>query len=143
MRVVGTIVGLCAGFAGVAAAGAADLPPARSIGLHHAPLDRGIGLHHAPRGHRAGETIIWASHPGIVTRPYWRAPWRHRHYYPVTGQRPLVGRDEDIDARAEGLETPETFSRTWTTSSAFLAEIPQRRGRDEVAPEPQPELPLK
>jgi len=135
MRVIGTIVGLCVGFAGIAAAHAADLP--------RVPASRSVGLYYAPHGVRAGQVWIWAWEPGIVVRPYWLAPWRNRHYYPVTGQRPLVGRDEDIDARAEGLEAPETFTRTWTTSSAFVTERPHGRVRTfvpETAPPPEPPL---
>jgi hypothetical protein len=133
MRAFGLMVGIWAGIAGGVAARAADLPPI--------PANRTVGLYYAPHGVRAGETWIWAWEPGIVVRPYWRAPWRHRHYFPVTGRRPLVGRDEDLDARAEGLDPPETFSRVWTTSSAFVAERPWRRR--EFVPEPQPEPPLK
>jgi hypothetical protein len=130
MRVLASIVGLCAGFAGLSAAAAADLP--------RIPANRSIGLSYAPHGVRAGEIVVWAWEPGIVVRPYWRAPWRHRHYFPVTGRRPLVGRNEDIDARGEGTEPPETFYRTWTTSSAFVGEVPRGRPRAFV-----PEPPLK
>jgi hypothetical protein len=136
MRLFAQIVGFIAGFAGIAAAHAADLP--------RVPASRNVGLYYAAHGRHTGAIVIYDYQPGVVVRAYWLAPWRHRHYFPATGQRPLIGRDEDIDARAEGLEPAESFSRTWTTSSAFVVE--DRRGRYrpfDGQPTPQQEPPLK
>jgi len=136
MRLFGSIVGFAAGFAGIAAAGAADLPP-----LH---ADRNVGLNYAAHGRRAGPIVVYDYQPGVYVRAYWLAPWRHRHYYPATGEQPLMGRDEDLTARGEAAEPPETFTRTWTTSSAFVVESPRGRFRDfERQPAPQTEPPLK
>jgi len=136
MRMFAHIIGFCAGFAGIASVCAADLP--------RAPADRNVGLHYSAEGRRAGPIIIYDYQPGVYVRAYWRAPWRHRHYFPATGEQPISGRDEDLSARGEGADPAETFTRTWTTSSAFVVEEP--RGRFRVfdgRPAPQTEPPLK
>ena len=135
MRTIGPIIGLCAGLAGIASACAADLP---------APAERNVGLHYSAHGRHTSPIVIYDYQPGVVVRAYWLAPWRHRHYYPATGQQPLAGRDEDLSARAEAGDPAETFSRTWTTSSAFVVEVPRGRFRDfDGRPTPQTEPPLK
>lgn|SRR5581483_12083715 len=135
MRFLAPIIGFCAACCAVASACAADLP---------VPAVRNVGLYHSGHGHRASPIVIYDYQPGVVVRAYWLAPWRHRHYYPATGQRPLAGRDEDLSARGEATEPAETFSRTWTTSSAFVVEDPRGRYREfDGRPAPQPEPPLK
>jgi hypothetical protein len=138
MRVSATIIGICAGLAGVASAAAADLPPVSA--------ERNVGLHYAAHGRRAGPIVIYDYQPGVVVRAYWMAPWRHRHYFPATGEQPIAGRDEDLSARGEATEPAESFSRTWTTSSAFVVEAPRGRYRDfdgRPTPQTEPEPPLK
>src|SRR3569833_166858 len=130
MRLFAHIIGLCAGFAGFASACAADLP--------RAPADGNVGLHYSAHGRRAGPIVIYDFQPGVVVRAYWIAPWRHRHYFPASGEQPLAGRDEDLSARGEATEQAESFSRTWTTSSAFVVEEPRGRFRDiDGRPAPQ------
>ena len=136
MRMFAHIIGFFAGFAGIASACAADLP--------RAPDDRNVGLHYSAQGHRASPIVIYDYQPGVYVRAYWRAPWRHKHYFPATGEQPITGRDEDLAARGEAIEPAETFSRSWTTSSAFVVEEPRGRFRDfDGRPAPQTEPPLK
>ncbi|HXD46836.1 MAG TPA: hypothetical protein VN655_17050 [Pseudolabrys sp.] len=137
MRFLAPIIGFCAGLCGIASACAADLPPVQA--------ERNVGLHYSGRGHRSSPIVIYDYQPGVVVRAYWLAPWRHRHYYPVTGQQPIAGRDEDLSARAEATDPAEAFSRTWTTSSAFVVEDPRGRFRDFDGRQPPPptEPPLK
>ena len=130
------IIGLGAGLAGIASACAADLP--------RAPADRNVGLHYSAQGRRAGPIVIYDYQPGVYVRAYWLAPWRHRHYFPATGEQPLSGRDEDLSARGEAGDPAETYSRTWTTSSAIVVEEPRGRYRAfDGRPTPQTEPPLK
>ena len=128
MRILGTIIGACAGLAGVAAACAADLPAV--------PVSHGASLYHAPHGVRAGQVWFWAYEPGVSARPYWLAPWHHRHYFPFTGHRPRIGRRENTRLRARSPE-PQSYTRTWTTASAVV-ERPYWRydGRAPLPPEP-------
>ena len=136
MRMFAHIIGFCAGFAGIASVCAADLP--------RAPADRNVGLHYSAEGRRAGPIIIYDYQPGVYVRAYWRAPWRHRHYFPATGEQPISGRDEDLSARGEAGDPAETYSRTWTTSSAIVVEEPRGRYRAfDGRPTPQTEPPLK
>lgn len=111
MRALGAIVGLTFGLAGIAGARAADLPvePAGAYSPYY----------HA-HGRRAGMLVIYDDQPGVVLRPYWRAPWRHRHYYPATGEQPELGRDEDLSVRGGRHQRAEGYRRDWSTSSAFL-----------------------
>jgi hypothetical protein len=130
------IIGLGAGLAGIASACAADLP--------RAPADRNVGLHYSAQGRRAGPIVIYDYQPGVYVRAYWLAPWRHRHYFPATGEQPISGRDEDLSARGEAGDPAETYSRTWTTSSAIVVEEPRGRYRAfDGRPTPQTEPPLK
>ena len=137
MRVFGLAIGLGLGLAGMASARAADLP------LRPA-LDRNVGLHYHAAARRAGQLVVWDFEPGVVVRAYWLPPWRHRHYYPATGERPRIGRRENWHARGEAAEPAENFYRTWTTTSAFVAERPLGPVRED-APEAEPrtEPPLK
>jgi hypothetical protein len=129
MRVLGTIIGLCAGLAGIAAACAADLP--------RAPVSHGAALYYTPHGVRAGQIWFWAYEPGVSARPYWLPPWRDRHYFPFTGHRPRIGRRENASLR--GRTAPaRSYTRTWTTTSAFVVERPHVRydGGGPWPPEP-------
>jgi len=136
MRVTAHLLGLTVGFASIASACAADLPRVAD--------DRNVGLHYSARGHRASPIVIYDFQPGVYVRAYWLAPWRHRHYFPATGEQPIRGRDEDLSARGEATEPAETFSRSWTTSSAFVVEEPRGRYRDfDGRPAPQTEPSLK
>jgi hypothetical protein len=63
---------------------------------------------------RAEQLVIYDFEPGTLTRAYWLAPWRNRHYFPMTGKRPRLGRDEDLTARAD-VEPAEDYYREWST----------------------------
>jgi len=130
MRALAAILFLALGIAG---ANAADLPsdqgdtyPTRTIGY----------------GDRAGVQVVYDFMPGIEVRPYWLAPWRHRHYYPTTGEKPEIGRDEDLSAPSGETERPETFKRSWSTSSALVPRLPRNRERYNDTPPSNP-APLK
>lgn len=99
-------------------------------GAHAA--DMGMARGYFASGHRAASLVIYDYQPGVVVRAYWRAPWRHRHYYPTTGRRPKIGRAENLLAARSRPETPETFQRSWSTPWAFLPEPREER----VAPPP-------
>ena len=131
MRVLHAVILIALCIAGVNAARAADLPS----GAAENYSTRGIGY-----GHRTGPIVVYDYQPGVVVRAYWRAPWRHRHYFPTTGIKPEVGRDEDLSATGSAPEPAETFYRSWSTSSVFLPEAPRGRARDMV-PEAEPPLP--
>lgn len=137
MRIFSLAIGLGLGLAGMVSARAADLP------LKPVP-DRNVGLHYRAIGRRVAPLVIYDYEPGVVVRAYWLPPWRHRHYYPATGERPRVGRREYWHVRGEAPEPAESYYRTWTTTSAFVAERPLRPAREDVPEaEPQTEPPLK
>ena len=108
MRVLFAIALLFFGIAGVTAAGAADFA-----------IDNSGGKLFPAYGHRAGQLVIYDYQPGVVVRAYWRAPWRHRHYFPATGKQPRIGRVENLSAPSDALEPAKTFRRNWSNSSAF------------------------
>jgi hypothetical protein len=129
MRALGAIIGGTFGLGGIAVAGAADLP--------RAPAGD-FSPHYSVHGRRAGMLVIYDNQPGVVVRRYWRAPWRHRHYFPATGEQPAIGRDEDLSARSDP-QPAESYQRFWSTSSAFLPELPRGRVRDtDTEPSPTP-----
>jgi hypothetical protein len=137
MRIFGLAIALGLGLAGMAGARAADLP------LRPAP-DYNGGLHYHPIGRHAAPLVVWDYEPGIVVRAWWLPPWRHRHYYPATGERPRIGRRESWRLRGEAPEPAESFYRTWTTTSAFVPERPIGPVREDVPEaEPRTEPPLK
>jgi len=123
-RVLGAVVGLAFGLGGMAAAGAADLPSA--------PYGD-FPPHYSAHGRRAGVLVIYDNGPGVALRAYWRAPWRHRHYYPATGERPEIGRDEDLFARDEP-QPAESYSRFWSTAPVLPPELPSERDIDSEPP---------
>jgi hypothetical protein len=74
-------------------------------------------------GARAGEIIVYDYEPGVRARAYWSAPWRHRHYYPVTGKPPLIGRDEDL-SNDESNAPAESYYREWSTTRLNERPVP-------------------
>lgn len=94
---------------GFGAAGAADLAIERP----------GSFTHYYPTGVRAGMRIVADSEPGVYVRSYWRAPWRNRHYFPFTGQRPKVGRHERLSEKYPAPKPAESFYREWSTVSLY------------------------
>jgi hypothetical protein len=127
MRACTLVASLALGLAGIAGAAAADLPP---------EPESAAGLHYSALGRRVGPIVIYDYRPGIVVRAYWLPPWRHRHYFPRGESEPRVGRVEDVSAVGRPPEPAESFSRSWSTTSAFVREQP-------FEPEPVPEPPLK
>jgi len=122
MRFVFAILALA--IVGISAAGAEGLRRHSSPGVRIAPL------------------VIYDYQPGVVVRAYWLAPWRQRHYYPTTGERPDVGREEDLTNGAGSPPEPaESFQRSWSTSSAFLPEQVRRRPAPDDAPPAEPKFP--
>ena len=101
---------------GITSARPADLPGERGIGQYS---------YRAVTGNRAAQLVIFEFEPGVPTRAYWRAPWRHRHYFPTTGEQPEIGRDEDLSATSGTPEPAESYHRYWSTSSAFSEETPR------------------
>ena len=128
MRVLFAVALIVFAIAGCNAASAADIPTERDWTYS----TRSAGL-----GQRTAPLVVYDYYPGVVVRAYWLAPWRHRHYYPATGEKPEIGRDEDLSAPSNASEPPEPFYRSWSTTSAFP---PERLRR---APPPQIPGPLK
>ena len=98
------------------------------------------GDHYFHHAHRAGMMWVVDKEPGVTIRAYWRAPWRHHHYFPVTGKRPRVGRHENLSARSH-VQRAKSFERGWSNEWAFENERP--RLLPVVAPRapmPKPEL---
>jgi hypothetical protein len=60
--------------------------------------------------------VIYDDEPGTVLRAYWRAPWRHRHYFPSNGKAPRLGRLENLTMRGPRPKPAPTFYREWSTS---------------------------
>jgi hypothetical protein len=88
---------------------------------------------------RALPLVIYDYRPGVVVRAYWLAPWRHRHYYPTTGDKPEVGREEDLSPGGNSSPEPaESFQRSWSTSSAFLPEAPRSSRSPDAEPSDEP-----
>lgn len=110
MRVLFAITLFGFGIAGVAAASATDLSIAHS-GTYSA--------RDFESGRQSAMLWIYADQPGVVVRAYWRAPWRHHHYFPATGEAPDIGRDEDLSVIGEPPKPAKTFRRTWSNASAF------------------------
>jgi hypothetical protein len=78
-------------------------------------------------GQRIGQMVIYDYQPGVVVRAYWQSPWRSRHYFPRTGEKPEVGRDEDLSAPRERSRPAETFTRSWSTIALSPPERPRIR----------------
>jgi hypothetical protein len=73
-------------------------------------------------GSRAGMRVVYDFEPGVNVRAYWLAPWRHRHYFPRTGNKPKIGRYEDLSAPRHPLKPAQTFRRQWSNADAFPPE---------------------
>lgn len=135
MRAFLAIASLAFVITGVTSASAADGPAARA--------NKGDVIYGAAIGDTAGQIVFWDVQPGVAIRPYWSAPWRYRHYFPVTGKRPKVGRAENWSVhRAVRRATP--YYRYWSTVSAYPPAWPRGQVRNfEVAPAPSMESHLK
>lgn len=125
MRVLPAIALLGFGIAGVTAASAADLPIA-----HSGSYSAGYFEH----GRHSAMLWTYDDQPGVVVRAYWRAPWRHHHYFPATGTPPDIGRDEDLSALGKPSKVAKTFRRTWSNAAAFEHE----RRVDALPPDDHP-----
>lgn len=127
MRAFQAIAVLILGFTGVTAAGAGDIPAERAA--------RDVFTHHASVGRRVAPLVVYDFQPGVVVRAYWLAPWRHRHYFPFGAAKP----DPDLAPADDGAPEPaENFERFWSTSQAFIRELPRLRARDQAPPEASP-----
>lgn len=113
MRALFALALFALGIAGLTAASAADLP-----------ADRLPATQISVAGVRATPVVIVDYEPGISGRAYWRAPWRHRHYFPVTGKRPKVGRHERMSAVRPAPKPAQTFYREWSNAPAYEAPPP-------------------
>ena len=86
-------------------------------------------------GERSVPFTVYDYEPGIYLRAYWSEPWGNRRYFPITGKRPKVGRDENLHAPRHLPPPAKTFYREWSTSQIA----------DEVVPatvNPPPLLPV-
>jgi hypothetical protein len=101
---------------GAVAAFAADLPVDSST--RYSSYSSAIGQ-------RTGQLVIYDYQPGVIVRAYWQSPWRNRHYFPRTGERPEIGRDEDLSAPSARSRPAETFMRYWSTISLSPPERPR------------------
>jgi hypothetical protein len=110
MRALLAIALLSFGIAGGSTVRAADLPDGDS-----GPFS----AHSFGYGERAGMQLVYGDGPGVVVRAYWRAPWRHHHYFPATGEVPELGRDEDLNATGSPPRPAKTFKRTWSNAAAL------------------------
>lgn len=63
---------------------------------------------------RAVPYVIYDYEPGIMIRAYWAAPWQNRRYYPITGSKPEVGRDEETTGDVQ--KPAQDYFRSWSTS---------------------------
>jgi len=135
VRALLAIAGIAACLAGFAAGAEATELPVHRVGYS--------GFTYNAVGRHAGQVWIFDDQPGVVVRAYWLAPWQGRHYYPVTGKRPRVGRLERISATRH-TKPAASYTRSWSTWSAILPELPRGR-RPAVAGEATPfvEPPLK
>jgi hypothetical protein len=118
MRVLFAVALLLFGIAGVTAAGASD-PAVGHPGRYSA--------RYFEHGQRSAMLWIYDYQPGVIVRAYWRAPWRHHHYFPATGKRPRIGRMEDLSATGRAPRPAQTFRRSWSNASAFEHELPRAR----------------
>jgi hypothetical protein len=132
MRVLLAIALLGFGSAGITAASASDLPIAHS-GSYSA--------RYFESGRQSAMLWTYDDQPGVVVRPYWRAPWRHHHYFPATGGPPDIGRDEDLSVIGEPPKPAKTFRRTWSNASAFEHERRVRVPPLDDHPMPRKQLP--
>jgi hypothetical protein len=100
----------------IALLGIAGIMPARAADLRVSPQYRSSWF----VGERAGPIVIFDDEPGVVVRPYWLPPWRNRHYFPMAGRRPRLGRHENLAAHT-AYRPAQDFYRQWSTR-AFMPE---------------------
>ena len=131
MRVLAAFAATVLCIAGVTLAEAADMPAERSVNYSIGP---------AAGGQRAEPLVFYDYQPGTYVRAYWTAPWRHHRYFPMTGERPEIGRDEDLSAPSRPSKPGKTFKRSWSNASAFVRPVAQRRAPDKAA-QAEPHLP--
>ena len=106
------------------AAGAADLPAA--------PAPGGYGYYRTG-GVRADMLVIYDDEPGVTVRAYWSAPWRNRHYFPISDDSPKAGRRV---LRGGVPEPAESYSRYWTTNDLTPSRMRARPLDDEPPSDP-------
>jgi hypothetical protein len=128
MRVLLAIALIIFGFAGVSAARAADLA-IEPAGIHSAVA---FGY-----GQRAGMLVVYDYQPGVLVRAYWSAPWHNHHYFPGTGQRPKLGRVENLNAHGAPLRPAKTFKRQWSNEGALRSALEAEQPVTLLAPDPQ------
>ena len=119
MRALFALAVLTLGIAGLTPARAADLVEPDTDGVSY-----GGGWTH---GVRVAPVVLYDYESGVIVRSYWLSPWRHRHYFPVTGQRPAVGRLEDLSATGGVPQPAETFYRAWSTTDLLPRRVPHIR----------------
>ena len=66
----------------------------------------------------AARIVIWDAEPGVVLRTWWAPPWRNRHYFPSSGEKPEIGRDEDLSPAQRARSRRRNYRRSWSSSSA-------------------------
>jgi hypothetical protein len=135
MRVLLAIALIVFGFAGVRAARAADLA-VEPAGIHSSVA---FGY-----GERAGMLVVYDNQPGVFVRAYWSAPWHDHHYFPGTGHRPKLGRDENLNAHGARLRPAKTFKRQWSNEAALRHALEAEQPIYLLPPDPQsaPRAPL-
>ena len=128
MRVLLAIVLIIFGFAGANAARAADLAIEPS-NIHSAVA---FGY-----GQRAGMLLVYDDQPGVMVRAYWSAPWHDHHYFPSTGRKQKLGRDENLHAHGAALRPAKTFKRQWSNESALHHALEAEQPIYQLPPDPQ------
>jgi|SRR6185312_4942195 len=88
-------------------------------------------------GVRASPVVIYDYESGTGIRHYWLAPWHDRHYFPVSGKAPRLGRVENLSAVGGVHRRAETFSRYWSTAELFdRAPWPAQKNPPRKIPQP-------
>jgi hypothetical protein len=128
MRVLLAIALIIFGFTGANAVRAADLAIEPS-GIHSAVA---FGY-----GQRAGMLVVYDNQPGVLVRAYWSAPWHDHHYFPGTGHRPKLGRDENLNAHGAALRPAKTFKRQWSNEKALDHALEREQPIYQLPPDPQ------
>ena len=122
MRVLLAIALIIFGVAGVRAARAADLT-IQPVAFEY--------------GQRAGMLVVYDNQPGVFVRAYWSAPWHDHHYFPGTGHRPKLGRDENLNAHGARLLPAKTFKRQWSNETALRHVLEAEQPITLMPPDPQ------
>lgn len=87
-------------------------------GWHH--HHRGYAVRYTHIARHTSPIYVYDFEPGVVVRAYWIPPWRNRHYFPATGEKPESGRLEDLTASTPMPEPAENFQRSWSTAPNFF-----------------------